>query len=289
MKNSKSTTSDFATFISELLDNLGIEFFLDIVDNNYVIKHRQDKTILTIEDISEGENNLLALLFFYYELFEDNKQKKFKNNIKLIIVDDPISSVDDVNKIYVLELIKRIISIENPQVFVFTHVWDDFCNLCYGKKDIDDEKNRTPYRFYELKKNNNGSYLKKTKYNETPYMHDFKEIYEFSKKSTTDDLDECEIYHYPNVMRKVLEEYMKFKVSNSSPTLDNVNNVKIALCESVNKCSKQDEIQIPTLLDVCNILSHKSARNPEQILKSAQYLMRKIRDTDVNHFSTMTK
>ena len=289
LKNSKSTTSDFATFISELLDNLGIEFFLDIVDNNYVIKHRQDKTILTIEDISEGENNLLALLFFYYELFEDNKQKKFKNNIKLIIVDDPISSVDDVNKIYVLELIKRIISIENPQVFVFTHVWDDFCNLCYGKKDIDDEKNRTPYRFYELKKNNNGSYLKKTKYNETPYMHDFKEIYEFSKKSTTDDLDECEIYHYPNVMRKVLEEYMKFKVSNSSPTLDNVNNVKIALCESVNKCSKQDEIQIPTLLDVCNILSHKSARNPEQILKSAQYLMRKIRETDVNHFSTMTK
>lgn len=90
-------------------------------------------------------------------------------------------------------------------------------------------------------------------------------------------------------MRKVLEEYMKFKVSNSSPTLDNVNNVKIALCESVNKCSKQDEIQIPTLLDVCNILSHKSARNPEQILKSAQYLMRKIRETDVNHFSTMTK
>ena len=79
MKNSKSTTSDFATFISELLDNLGIEFFLDIVDNNYVIKHRQDKTILTIEDISEGENNLLALLFFYYELFEDNKQKKFKS------------------------------------------------------------------------------------------------------------------------------------------------------------------------------------------------------------------
>ena len=289
LKNSKSTTSDFATFISELLDNLGIEFFLDIVDNNYIIKHRQNKTILTIEDISEGENNLLALLFFYYELFEDNKQNEFKNDIQLIVVDDPISSVDDINKVYVLELIKKIISIEHPQVFVFTHVWDDFCNLCYGKKDIDDENKKTPYRFYELKKNSNGSYLKKTKYNETPYMHDFKEIYEFSKKSNTDDLDECEIYHYPNVMRKVLEEYMKFKVSNSSPTLDNINNVKIALCGDVNNCSRQDDIQIPTLLDVCNILSHKSARNPEQILKSAQYLMRKIKEIDINHFSTMTK
>lgn len=289
LKNSKSTTSDFASFINELLDNLEIDFYLEVSDNNYVIKQRKDKTILTIKDISEGENNLLALLFFYYELFEDNKQKKFKNDIKLIIVDDPISSVDDVNKIYILELIKKIISIDTPQVFIFTHIWDDFCNLCYGKKDIDDESKRTPYRFYELKKNSKGSYLKKTKYNETPYMHDFKEIYEFSKKATTDDLDECEIYHYPNVMRKVLEEYMKFKVSNSSPTLDNINSVKIALCGSVNNCSKNDDIQIPTLLDVCNIFSHKSSRNPEQILKSAQYLMKKLRNIDINHFSTMTK
>ena len=49
-----------------------------------------------------------------------------------------------------------------------------------------------------------------------------------------------------------------------------------------------DNIQIPVLLDVCNILSHKSARNPEQILKSAQYLMRKIETVDINHFTNIT-
>ena len=288
LKNSKSTTNDFANFINELLQELGIDFYLDIIDNNYTIKHRRDDVSLTINDISEGENNLLALLFFYYELFNDKQQQNFKNEINYIIIDDPISSVDDVNKMYVLELIKKILELKNPQVFIFTHVWDDFCNLCYGKKDTKDRNdNETPFRFYEVKKNINGSYLVKTRTNETPYMHDFKEIYEFSQLDNADELDECEMYHYPNVMRKVLEEFMKFKVKNSSPTLDNITNVKIALCGNVN-CSHQDDIQIPTLLDICNILSHRTVRTPDQILKSAQYLMRKIKEVDISHFSAMT-
>lgn len=288
LKNSKSTTNDFANFINELLQELGIDFYLDIIDNNYTIKHRRDDVSLTINDISEGENNLLALLFFYYELFNDKQQQNFKNKINYIIIDDPISSVDDVNKMYVLELIKKILELKNPQVFIFTHVWDDFCNLCYGKKDTKDKNgNETPFRFYEVKKNINGSYLVKTRTNETPYMHDFKEIYEFSQLDNADELDECEMYHYPNVMRKVLEEFMKFKVKNSSPTLDNITNVKIALCGNVN-CSHQDDIQIPTLLDICNILSHRTVRTPDQILKSAQYLMRKIKEVDISHFSAMT-
>ena len=95
------------------------------------------------------------------------------------------------------------------------------------------------------------------------------------------------MYHYPNVMRKVLEEFMKFKVKKSNPTLDNIPNVKIALCGTVN-CSSKDDMQISTLLDTCNILSHKSRRTPEQILKSAKYLMRKIKESDINHFSAMT-
>ena len=89
-------------------------------------------------------------------------------------------------------------------------------------------------------------------------------------------------------MRKILEQFMSFKVSNSSPTSDNINNVKIALCKDVNQVSNNDNIQIPVLLDVCNILSHKTVRTPDQILKSAKYLMRKIKGTDKNHFSAMT-
>lgn len=287
LKNSKSNVKDFSEYLNILLEQLGIDFYLDLEKDNYILKIKKNDEILKLNDISEGEHNLLALLFFYYELFEDKKQQKFKNDIKLIVIDDPISSIDDVNKMYVLELIKNITELELPQIFILTHVWDDFCNLCYGKKDENKSGSETPYGFYEIKKNNTSSFITKAKTNETPYKHHFKEVYEFSQKQDTTNITNCEIYHYPNIMRKILEGYMSFKVAKSNPTRENINNVKIALCGDINKVSAQDNIQIPALLDVCNILSHKSTKNPDQILKSANYMMRKIKEIDNNHFSSM--
>ena len=86
-------------------------------------------------------------------------------------------------------------------------------------------------------------------------------------------------------MRKVLEEYLSFKVKNSSPTSANINNIKLALCG--DKPYANDELRLGTLLNVCNILSHKASRNPDEILKSAKFLMNKIKDRDKLHFNTM--
>lgn len=281
LKMSKSNTKDFAEHISGILSMLEVNLKLDVLNNDYIIKQSVTNDILRLEDISEGEQNLLALLYFYYELFEDNEQKRLKNTIKLIVIDDPIASVDDVNKMYVLELIKKLCELENAQIFIFTHVWDDFCNICYNKKDKED----TPFRFYEVKKDSNGSKIIDTKTNETPYKHGFKEIYEFSLKPNCNDMSDCEIYHYPNIMRKILEEFLEFKVKNSLPTYSNFNNIKLVLCG--NNPSRNDELAIGTLLNVCNILSHKVSRNPDEILKSAKFLMTKIKNVDELHFNTM--
>lgn len=281
LKMSKSNTKDFAEHISGILSMLEVNLKLDVLNDNYIIKQSVTNDILRLEDISEGEQNLLALLYFYYELFEDNEQKRLKNTIKLIVIDDPIASVDDVNKMYVLELVKKLCELENAQIFIFTHVWDDFCNICYNKKDKED----TPFRFYEVKKDSNGSKMIDTKTNETPYKHGFKEIYEFSLKPNCNDMSDCEIYHYPNIMRKILEEFLEFKVKNSLPTYSNFNNIKLVLCG--NNPSRNDELAIGTLLNVCNILSHKVSRNPDEILKSAKFLMTKIKNVDELHFNTM--
>ena len=281
LKMSKSNTKDFAEHISGILSMLEVNLKLDVLNDNYIIKQSVTNDILRLEDISEGEQNLLALLYFYYELFEDNEQKRLKNTIKLIVIDDPIASVDDVNKMYVLELVKKLCELENAQIFIFTHVWDDFCNICYNKKDKED----TPFRFYEVKKDSNGSKIIDTKTNETPYKHGFKEIYEFSLKPNCNDMSDCEIYHYPNIMRKILEEFLEFKVKNSLPTYSNFNNIKLVLCG--NNPSRNDELAIGTLLNVCNILSHKVSRNPDEILKSAKFLMTKIKNVDELHFNTM--
>lgn len=279
LRKSKSNTKDFADHISIILSMLEINLKLEVVQNDYVIKQSITNDILKIEDISEGEQNLLALLYFYYELFNDNEQKKLKDEVRMIIIDDPIASVDDVNKMYVLELVKKVIELKNAQIFTFTHVWEDFCNICYGKL------NNSNYKFFEIKKDTTGSKIEVARTNETPYKHNFKDIYEFSQKSDCSNLNDCEIYHYPNIMRKILEEYLSFKVKNSSPTSSNINNIKLALCGE--KPSANDELRLGTLLNVCNILSHKASRNPDEILKSAKFLMNKIKDSDKIHFYTM--
>ena len=279
LRKNKSNTKDFADHISMILSMLEINLKLEVVQSDYVIKQSVTNDILKIEDISEGEQNLLALLYFYYELFNDNDQKELKDEIKMIIIDDPIASVDDINKMYVLELVKKVIELKNVQIFIFTHVWEDFCNICYGKQNNDN------YKFFEIKKDSTGSKIEVARTNETPYKHNFKEIYEFSQKSNCSNLNDCEIYHYPNIMRKILEEYLSFKVKNSSPTSSNLNNIKLALCGE--KPSANDELRLGTLLNVCNILSHKASRNPDEILKSAKFLMNKIMDRDKLHYYTM--
>lgn len=279
LKKSKSNTLDFANHMSSILSLLEINLKLEVEDDNYIIKQTLTNDICRIEDISEGEQNLLALLYFYYELFNDNEQKQLKGDIKMIVIDDPIASVDDINKMYVLELIKRISTLENVQIFIFTHVWEDFCNICYGKS------NNENYKFFEVKKDTNGSFLTIAKTNETPYQHNFKDIYMFSQKHDCADMSDCEIYHYPNIMRTVLEEFLSFKVKNHSPTSNNINSIRLALCGE--HPSANDEIRLGTLLNVCNILSHKASRNPDEILKSARFLMNKIESADKVHFTTM--
>lgn len=280
LKNSKSSTKDFADFINTILLNIGIQLRLDLDGKDYILKHTNENIQLTIDDISEGEVNLLSLLFFYYELFDDDRQQNIKNNIELIIIDDPISSVDHINKMFIISLINSLLDKCNVQIFVFTHVWEDFFEFCYSRKD----KNDTPFRFFEIKKNSN-SFIEKTNHNETPYKHHFKEIYEFSTRNNANDLNECEIYHTPNIMRKVLEEFLKFKVTNSLPTKANISNIKIALCG--NNTSRTDELSILTLLNVCNISSHECSRNPDEVLNSAKFLMKCIEKIDEQHFNTM--
>lgn len=281
LKKSKSSTKDFAMHLTDILSMLEINLKLDLEEDDYVIRHAGTGEELSIEDISEGELNLLGLLYFYYELFEDRNQDKFRDEIELIVIDDPIASVDDVNRMYVLEITNRICKQKEPQVFVLTHVWDDFCNLCYGKTDKED----SPYRTFEIKKGRKGSFLEITKSTETPYKHNFKEIYSFAKNEDCSDMDDVQIYHYPNIMRKILEEFMMFKAKNHNPTQSNKEVITHVLCGK-NPSSKET-VCVGMLLNVCNIMSHKAARNPDEILASAKFLMKRIKAVDPDHYNTM--
>lgn len=294
LKQQKSLTKDFADFVSQILNdiNISLKVELDVDNKNYIIKSTNENATLTIKDISEGEKNLLALLFFYYELFADNKQQSIKSEIELIIVDDPISSMDDSNKFYILELMKNLLELPSQQIFVMTHSWDDYCNLSYGKKAWEDKKDKTgneiksKYATFEIRKNKGKSTLVKSNNLEKPYNYLFKEIYEFSRKSDEDLKTECQIYHYPNVMRRIFEEWYGFKIGKD---LNFTSNLQKQIENDFSITSNNQKTKLGLLIKVCNILSHSinGSMNPQEIHQSAKYLMRLIKNKDKIHFDNM--
>lgn len=294
LKQQKSLTKDFADFVSQILNdiNISLKVELDTDNKNYIIKSTNENATLTIKDISEGEKNLLALLFFYYELFADNKQQSVKPEIELIIVDDPISSMDDLNKFYILELMKNLLELSNQQIFVLTHSWEDYCNLSYGRKAWEDktDKNgveiKSKYATFEIRKSNGKSELIKSKNNDKPYKYLFKEIYKFSQKNEGQATTECEIFHYPNVIRRVFEEWYSFKIGEDL----NLTSAQLGrLANDFKITNDKSKTELGVLLKVCNILSHSinGSKNPQEIHQSAKYLMQIIKDNDPLHYERM--
>lgn len=294
LKQQKSLTKDFADFVSQILNdiNISLKVTLDTDNRNYIIKNTNENVTLTIKDISEGEKNLLALLFFFYELFSDSKQQNIKPEIELIIVDDPISSMDDSNKFYILELMKNLLELQNQQIFVMTHSWEDYCNLSYGKKAWEDRKDKdgnkveSEFATFEIKKANGRSKLSQLKKIEKPYKYLFREIYKFSQKKEDDLKTDCQIYHYPNVMRRVFEEWYSFKIGKDlNLTISKQNRIINDLSITDNR----EKTKLGLLLRVCNILSHSinNSKNPQEIHQSAKYLMKLIERKDKLHFNNM--
>lgn len=285
LKQQKSLTKDFADFVSQILKDINISLTVTLAtDNrNYIIKSTSENATLTIKDISEGEKNLLALLFFYYELFADNKQLQIKPEIELIIVDDPISSMDDSNKFYILELMKNLLELPNQQVFLMTHSWEDFCNLSYGKKSWE---NNQPFATFEIRKANGRSELSQLKNIEKPYKYLFRELFEFSQKKEDDLKTDCQIYHYPNVMRRVFEEWYSFKIGKD---LNLTSSQQDRIINDLSITENREKTKLGLLLKVCNILSHSinGSKNPQEIHQSAKYLMELIKGNDKLHFENM--
>lgn len=276
LKESKIVTADFRNLVNQVMKDINISIELEIEGNDYFIKSALlDKPELTIDDISEGEKNLLSLIFFYFEMFEDEHQTVLKNDISLIVLDDPISSMDDSNRFYVLELVRNIVELNVDQVFVLSHVWDDYCQLIF-KRESDPK-----YASYEIRKTSE-SIIYKNNSKGNPYKFMFKQIYELCQKSTLET--DCDYYHIPNTIRKVFEEFLFFKtnknmLAQSSHRDEIVNLFKIK--------SNSEKRKLDTLLSVSNVLSHTNTKTNDDILMAAKYLMALIERIDDLHFHAM--
>ena len=282
LRSQKSDLADFATYLNEALKDLNLNFSLFPSGKIYVLKHA-DGSALKLDDISDGERNLLSLIYFYYEMMSDTSGN-LKDTIQLIVIDDPISSLDDNNKFYITDLIKSILSQNNIQIFTMSHSWDDFCNLAYGR-------NQVGVALYEIKKESGLGNIYPVSNNKLlrPYIMLYREVNEFRQKNVSDISDEVAL-HMPNTMRRVLEEYVKFRVDVDFATAGHDTDIAKALFgEELSTLSNTKKQRLNQLLSICNILSHKAMhpKNPSEIHESAKFLIGSIEQYDKYHHLKM--
>lgn len=170
------------------------------------------------------------------------------------------------------------------QVFIFTHSWEDFCELAY----------RPPKEtsLFEITKQNGISTIHPCMISVSPYQKLFKEIYTFSQMDQSDSSFEETALHMPNTMRRVLEEYLSFNCGVSSVGAGNIQAIGEALFsekKSWTKVSQNQRSNLSLLLSVTNLFSHKIAEKHDAatIQKCAKFMMNRIAASNHPHFVAM--
>lgn len=205
--------------INKILRDSGFQGFSirakDGVENVYEII-RENGTVA--ENLSEGERNFIAFLYFYHRVRGSMNSEELKE--KIVVIDDPVSSMDSTALFIVSAIVREMINVcrnnteyLNPQVpgdyikqlFILTH------NV-YFHREVTYQQvgyyNCTS--FYMIRKNDNVSTVKlcKRKNKEIPSEEENYNPVQNSYAALWDELrDLHSTIPVLNVMRRILEYY----------------------------------------------------------------------------------
>lgn len=159
-----------------LLD-LGIDSFkiekYSSEDDLYKLSRAEQAEENIFESLSEGEKMIISFLYFIEEC-KGKQNAKDSEKKRIIVIDDPISSLSHIYVFNIAELIKNVFLNKNldnwEQVFILTHSLYFFYELIGQKKfssnDLSpDEQARLP-KLFRIMKSSDGSHLVEMKANE---------------------------------------------------------------------------------------------------------------------------
>lgn len=252
-------------------------YFKLIINTDLKLREHKDESGITsfklvrnnIDDavhiLSEGEKTALAFAYFLTKLEEDSN---IKNSQKIVVIDDPISSLD-YNVLYsIYNLIyHKIYKLKKDQQYaqaiVMTHNWY-FANLMYNgivKKKKDGEG-----CFLEIARNQNGkSEIRSGKKNflENEYLYLFNYILEvYDKIKNGRDVD---LYGIGNACRRFIELFCQFYYHDQIESL--FSEADNGLCRFLH-ISSHGEI-IPDKM-VINLNAKECSKNIENLLTLIQ-------------------
>ncbi|WP_140445701.1 MULTISPECIES: AAA family ATPase [unclassified Bifidobacterium] len=261
LKSEKNTTAAFAKLANDSLASLGATFHLepsDQKDQYDVIS--EDGNIIKAADLSEGEMRLLAFLHYYYSLFESisNGKPVFRSELKVIVIDDPITSLDADNRFILTEvligLIDQVCKDNDVQLFIFTHSSLDFHNLIYRYRS-----SKNICMLLVTKSVSGDSEVDKLNPDEINNYSDYyrstlKELFNFIEvPSGKVNSVPCAI-QYANKMRFIIESHARTHYQIENVT---ANKKQIAYIENIYGITRDTAKQaFSSSLDVINALSH---------------------------------
>ena len=186
------------------------------VDGNNEYKLFSRNESVTPNKVSEGERNILGLCYFFTQIFADRDIDSAYKTESLIVIDDPVSSFDQENRVGIISFLKFQFSKlsngnDRTRIIILSHDIQVILDLDKVFSEINNKRWTT--KFYQLSDKNLSSFSIKS-FNK--YNFYLKSVYEFGFNNNT----EFEII-IGNIMRQMLEAFSTFKYQKGIDALTN--------------------------------------------------------------------
>lgn len=175
------------------------------------------------EDLSVGERNILALSYFFAKV-RQKVENASSNEPFLVVLDDPISSVDVDNRLGIHGLLESrmqeiLASSNRSRMLMMTHDLTAARDLQKSAKSaihssLDKSKHRRSIAEHVLEPGEKGSYLRELKDVKLEALNEYQELmtimYGFASLETRENLDSWQRATIGNVSRRVFEAFSTF-------------------------------------------------------------------------------
>ena len=197
--------------INKMLNDFGIaDFTIKKYEGDFyrLIREGNDEKIFST--LSEGEKMIISFLYFI-ELCKGKTSDTDTGQKKIVVIDDPISSLSHIYIFNIAELIKReftkgeaLKADKYEQIFILTHSLYFFYELVdrneHKKKPKEEDKKQ---KLFRMTKNTEGSQILKMEYSEI--QNDYQSYWQIIK----DDNSQCQAV-IANCMRNIIEYFFGF-------------------------------------------------------------------------------
>ncbi|MBU8881539.1 AAA family ATPase [Kaistella sp. DKR-2] len=200
--------------------NLELQAIEEEVDSDKKIRFNIVRNGDIAYHLSEGECSIISFCYFMAKLDDIHTA----GEKPIILIDDPISSLDSNHIFYIYSLINNELFIKKrfEQIFISTHNLEFFKYLKMLKFSKVDRQTQSEYFLVNRFENKctislMPSYLKDYV---TEFNYLFHQIYKCAKHDTVSDLNLDVFYNFGNNLRKFLEVYLFYKYPSKLNTSD---------------------------------------------------------------------